>query len=326
MSESQKGNQIILNTTAGNLKKPLISVVIPTYNSASFLPQSVESVLQQTYDNFEVIIVDDGSTDDTETVLLPYKEKIRYIKKANSGPSGARNLGIAEARGEFIAFQDADDIWVPEKLQLQMDYLTNHPKIAVLHTDLTQFNHQGEVSFSLKERYGSIPSGYIFEELLVNHAVTLSTIIVRRSCIDEVGAFDESLIGAEDYNFYLRLARKFQFGFLNQALVKKRLHTNNLSDNLDQMCEDEIKNLEKITLMFPDARIPKRKLGAHIYTRFGRYYFSQQRFDEAQDCFQKAFRLSPLSVKTWPLWLLAAIPDGLRHGLLALNRVRKRAF
>jgi glycosyltransferase involved in cell wall biosynthesis len=326
MSESSTNNQTILQAAATSLKKPLVSVIIPTYNSASFLPQSVESVLHQTYANFEVIVVDDGSTDNTEAVLSPYRDAIRYIKKANSGPSGARNLGINEAKGEFIAFQDADDIWLPEKLQLQMDYLTSHPEIAVLYTDIIQFNHQGQLSFGLQERYGSIPSGYIFEELLVNHAVTLSTVIVYRSCIYEVGTFDESLIGAEDYNFYLRLARKFQFGFLNQALVQKRLHLNNLSDNLDQMCEDEIKNLDKIALMFPDAHIPTRKLSARIYTRFGKYYFSQQRFDEARGCFQRAFRLSPPLVKTWHLWMLAAIPDGPRHGLLALNRVRKRAF
>lgn len=326
MSESHKDNQIILNATTARPKMPLVSVVIPTYNSAAFLPQSIESVLQQTYDNFEVIVIDDGSTDNTEAVLADYKDKIRYIKKNNGGPSGARNLGIAEAKGEFIAFQDSDDLWLPEKLQLQMEYLTTHPEIAVLYTDLIQFNQQGVVSAGLEERYGSLPSGYIFEELLVNHAITLSTIIVRRSCIDEIGVFDESLIGAEDYNFYLRLARKFQFDFLNQALVHKRLHTNNLSDDLDQMCEDEVKNLDKIALMFPDARIPKRKLAARIYTRFGKYYFGQKRFNQANACFNQAFRLSPFSVETWHLWMLAAIPDGLRHGLLALNRMRKRAF
>src|SRR5437868_2002167 len=123
MSESYNGNQISLNATTARLKNPLVSVVIPTYNSASFLSQSIESVLQQTYDNFEVIVIDDGSTDNTEAVLSDYKDAIHYIKKNNGGPSGARNLGIAEAKGEFIAFQDSDDLWLPEKLQLQMEYL-----------------------------------------------------------------------------------------------------------------------------------------------------------------------------------------------------------
>src|SRR5215212_5552551 len=101
MSESHKGNQIILNASAASLKKPLVSVIIPTYNSALFLPQSLESVLHQTYSNFEVIVIDDGSTDNTEAALLPYRDAIRYIKKANGGPSGARNLGIWEAKGEL---------------------------------------------------------------------------------------------------------------------------------------------------------------------------------------------------------------------------------
>jgi glycosyltransferase involved in cell wall biosynthesis len=326
MPDAKPNQNPPLNREGESSPKPLISVIIPTYNSAAFVPQAIESVRQQTYEYFEIIVIDDGSTDHTEAVLQPYLNSIRYFKKSNGGPSAARNLGIAKARGEFIAFQDADDLWLPEKLQVQMDYLATHPEIAVVYTDLIQFNHQGQVSFSLTERYGAIPSGYIFEELLVNHAVTLSSVIVRRSCIDEVGGFDESLIGAEDYNFYLRMARRFQFGFLNQPLVQKRLHTHNLSDNLEQMCEDEIKNLDKIDRMFPDARIPKRRLAARIYTRFGKYYFSQQRFAEARGCFQKAFRLSPPGLATLPLWMLALTPDSLRNWLLALNRKRKGAF
>jgi glycosyltransferase involved in cell wall biosynthesis len=324
MPESNAHRKHIEDTTGAIQSKPLVSVIIPTYNSASFVRQSVESVLRQTYDNFEVIVVDDGSTDNTEAVLLSYKDAIRYIKKNNGGPSGARNLGINEAKGEFIAFQDADDIWLPEKLQLQIEHFKQNPHLGVVFTGSVRFNESGLLDSNIRKGY-TVPTGMIFDKLLTEHFVAMPSVMVRKSCLDEIGLFEETLIGNEDFNLYLRLARKYAFGFVNQVLVHIRIHENNLSDNLEQMCEDEIKNLDKIASMFPDAHIPKRKLSAGIYARFGRYYFSQQRFDEAQSCFQKAFRLSPVLVKTWHLWILAAIPDGLRQGLLALNRSLKRA-
>jgi glycosyltransferase involved in cell wall biosynthesis len=324
MSESKTNRKTIENVTDANQLKPLVSVIIPTYNSASFVPQSVESVLQQTYDNFEVIVVDDGSTDNTEAALLPYKDKIRYIKKTNSGPSAARNLGITEAKGEFIAFQDADDLWLPEKLQLQIEHFKQNPHFGVIFTGSVRFNESGLLDSNIRKGY-TVPTGMVFDRLLTEHFVAMPSVMVRKSCLDEVGLFEESLIGNEDFNLYLRLARKYAFGFVNQVLVRIRIHENNLSDNLEQMCEDELKNLEKISLMFPDAQIPKRKLSAGIYARFGRYYFSQQRFDEARRCFYKAFRRSPFLVKTWHLWVLARIPNSLRNGLLTLNRSLKRA-
>lgn len=324
MSESSTNRKVTQDTAGANLKKPLVSVIIPTYNSASFVAQSVESVLQQTYENIEIIVVDDGSTDDTETVLAPYKDKIRYIKKTNGGPSAARNLGITEAKGEFIAFQDADDIWLPEKAALQVEHFQQNSHFGVVFTGSVRFNENGLLDSNIRKGY-TVPTGMVFDRLLTEHFVAMPSVMVRKSCLDEIGLFEETLIGNEDFNLYLRLARKYAFGFVNQVLVRIRIHKNNLSDNLEQMCEDEIKNLEKIDSMFPDAQIPKRKLSAGIYARFGRYYFSQQRFDKASACFQKAFRLSPLLVHTWPLWMLAAIPDGMRNGLLALNRSLKRA-
>jgi glycosyltransferase involved in cell wall biosynthesis len=325
MSEQNANLSAILPATGANKNKPLVSVIIPTYNSASFLPHSVESVLRQTYDHFELLVVDDGSTDNTQEVLAPYRDSIRYLKKANGGPSSSRNLGITEARGEFIAFQDSDDIWFPQKLALQVEHFRQNPILGVVFTGSQHFNENGLLDSNIGNGYAP-PTGMIFDKLLTDHFIAMSSVMVRRSCIDEVGAFDESLIGAEDYNFFLRLARRFPYGFINEVLVQKRLHESNLSDNLEQMCEDEIKNLDKIASLFPDARIPKGRLSGHIYARFGRYYFNQQRFDEARACFRKAFRLSPLQVKTWHLWMLAATPQSLRNPLLTLNRMRKRAF
>jgi glycosyltransferase involved in cell wall biosynthesis len=325
MTESHTSNREKPTPTGGNPQMPLVSVIIPTYNSADFLPQAIDSVLQQTYENIEIIVIDDGSMDHTEAVLKPYTERIRYFKKPNGGPSAARNMGIAEARGEFIAFQDADDLWLPEKLQLQIEHFREHGQLGVVFTGSRRFNESGLLDSNVRKGF-TVPTGMIFNSILTEHFIAMPSVMVRRSCLADVGLFEESLIGNEDFNLYLRLARKYPFGFVNQILVHIRVHKNNLSDNLEQMCEDEIKNLDKIDRLFPDARIPKRRLAARIYTRFGKYYFSQQRFHQARDCFQKAFRLSPLTVETLPLWMLASTPDSLRNRLLALNRMRKRAF
>ena len=114
--------------------KPSISVIIPTYNSAVFLPEALQSVLSQTFLPQDVIVVDDGSTDDTEDVLEPFRRHIHYIRQENQGPAVARNRGIAEAKGDLIAFLDADDVWVPEKLERQVNVLIENPRIGLVHS------------------------------------------------------------------------------------------------------------------------------------------------------------------------------------------------
>ncbi len=315
-----------LSTAPMANERPYVSVIIPTYNNAHFLPQTLDSVLEQTYQEFEVIVIDDGSTDDTETVIEPYRERIRYLKKANGGPSAARNLGIQYAKGEFIAFLDADDLWHSDKLALQIAFFQTHPEVGVVYTDGVHFDSEGVISNSIKELYDKIPSGYVFDDLFGNHCIGLSSVMVRRRCLDEVGLFDESLIGAEDYNLFLRLAQKFQFGFLDKALLHKRAHANNLSDNLDRMCEDEIKNIDKIAAMFPDKAIKRGQLKGQAYARFGRYYFAQRRFDKARHCYKQAMRRRLLSIKDFAFFALSSVPQSWRQSLLALNRQRKKLF
>ncbi|MEW6126824.1 MAG: glycosyltransferase [Acidobacteriota bacterium] len=303
---------------------PLVSVVIPTYNSAAFLSEAITSVLNQTYRPVEIIVIDDGSTDNTETVAATFKEAIRYSKKANGGPSAARNVGIRHSSGEFIAFLDADDLWLPDKLELQIAHFNEHPEYGVVFTGSQRFNESGVLDSNIRAGR-DIPTGMIFDKILLEHFIAMPSVMVRRRCLDEVGLFDEGLIGNEDFNFYLRLAKKYPFGFVNKILVHIRCHDKNLSDNLEQMCNDEIKNLEKIAALFPDEPIPKRRLAGNIYARFGRYYFSQQRFAEARRCFRQAFRHWPWQAGSLPFFLIAALPDRLRHRVLSLNKSLKKS-
>jgi glycosyltransferase involved in cell wall biosynthesis len=298
---------------------PLVSIVIPAYNSANYLPQALDSVLNQTFRDYEIIVVDDGSTDETEQVLAPYRGLIRYIRKENGGPASARNAGIRQASGEYIAFLDADDIWLPDKLQSQIDFISKNPDLHVLFTDCAIFDQHGFVTSSIKENH-NISARITFQDLLTKHFVPMSSIIVKRACLDEIGLFDESLTGAEDYNLYLRLAQKFQFGYLDKVLVYHRKHENSLSEDLEQMRRDELTNLDKIANLFPDAKIDKRKLVAQIYLRFGRYHFNYGEFAAARLCFQEALKRSPILGQAWLFLIISTLPQTLRDSLIAIKR------
>jgi len=309
--------------------KPVVSVIIPAYNCARFLPESLESVLRQTFRDFEVIIVDDGSTDNTPAVLesyfKAYPDLIRYIRKQNGGPASARNAGIQEARGELIAFQDADDIWMPEKLEMQVAYLREHPEAGVVFTDYALLSGETVLMPSIQSRY-EVPSGMIFEKLLTQHFIAMPSVMVRRACLDQVGVFDETLIGAEDYNFYLRLASRYPFGFVDKLLVKVRSHEDSLSENLEQMCRDEVANLEKIAAAFPERGIPRRKLAARIYIRFGKYHFSRKEHVAARKCFWSAIRCHPNAIEAGVFLMLLCLPASLRDALFLMKRkVMKKA-
>ena len=203
-------------------KNPKVSVIIPTYNSAQFIVETLESVFAQTYKNYEVIVVDDGSTDNTKEVLKPYMSKIRYIYKENGGPASARNVGIKNARGEYIAFLDSDDLWLSEKLERQVKYLGKYQEVVLVFTDCIRFfeDSLSEIR-SCKERF---ISNDMFLNLWWETIIITSTVIVKKFCFDKVGFFDESkkIEGAEDYEMWLRIAREYPIGYLGEVTVKYR--------------------------------------------------------------------------------------------------------
>ncbi len=201
---------------------PLVSVVVATYNYAHFLPVALDSVLAQDYPNFEVIVVDDGSTDDTEAVVAPYVARgVRYIRQENQGIGQSKNTGIRAARGSLIGFLDADDAWLPEKLSLQVDHFRRHPEVAlvtggVVHCD----EHLRPRRVGLPPQVGS---AFMFERLLVKSNIAPTSVLVRASALEAVGGFSERPI-SQDWDTWLRLAPRFPFGSIHAPLVKKRDH------------------------------------------------------------------------------------------------------
>lgn len=206
-------------------KKPLISVIIPTYNVEFYVEEALKSVLAQTYTNLEIIAVDNGSTDRTRDVLQPYidKNKVVYIRQDNRGLAGARNTGIRSSRGEYIAFLDADDIFLPEKLERQVAYLETHPQCGVCYCGIWHFyDEKPDDLFKLDYAYYSGVD--VLPNLLRKNFVNPLSVVIRRSEVERVGFFDESYWHGEDWEYWVRLAyHGTVFCYLPDALAKYRM-------------------------------------------------------------------------------------------------------
>jgi len=206
----------------------LVSVIIPTYNRGWILKEAVESVLNQDYDAFELIVVDDGSTDDTRDILSAYNN-ITVLDQPNQGVSAARNRGVAHARGSFIAFLDSDDVWLPRKLAVQVDFFQQNHKALVCQTQETWVRKGRRVNPGHRHQK---QSGMFFKRSLELCLVSPSAVMIKKSFFDEIGRFDESLPACEDYDLWLRINAHHPIYLIDQPLIVKRGgHDDQLSAN-----------------------------------------------------------------------------------------------
>jgi len=200
-------------------KEPLVSVVIPTFNRARMLKEAMDSVFAQDFKNFELIVVDDGSDDDTESVLEKYKGRLTTLRQKNSGVSAARNRGIAQASGRLIAFLDSDDMWLPGKLSAQAAFFESRPEALICQTDEIWIRNGKRVNPKNRHRK---ESGDIFRRSLELCLVSPSAVMMDRSLFDDFGNFDETLPACEDYDLWLRISRRHPVGLIHEPLVIKR--------------------------------------------------------------------------------------------------------
>ena len=201
------------------MSKPRISVIVPTFNRASWLSECLDAILTQRYRDFELIVVDDGSQDNTPEVLAQYAERVRMIRQENRGVAAARNVGIQHAHGDYLAFCDSDDLWQRDKLQLQLEVFQNDPAAMVCYTDeiwLRNGEHLNQCKRHLKL------SGWIFDKCLDLCIVSPSSVMMRRDFFEQVGLFDETLVVCEDYDLWLRASLQFPFHFISKPLIVKR--------------------------------------------------------------------------------------------------------
>ena len=207
-----------------------VSVIIPTYNYARFLPLAIESVLAQTRPADEIIVVDDGSTDATASVVARYNERgVRYFYKENGGVSAARNLGIRESHGSLIAFLDSDDEWLPDKLALQVAHFSAHPSVGLVTGSEWEVDDAGTRAAWLNSR-PPLGARVMYPQILVENLVgTPSLVMLRRRCLHRVGMFDEQIGLAQDWDLWIRIAREYPIGIIGAPLIRYRRHGASMS-------------------------------------------------------------------------------------------------
>jgi glycosyltransferase involved in cell wall biosynthesis len=311
--------------------EPLVSVVIPTFNYAHFVGEAVRSVLSQTYAPVEIIVVDDGSTDNTRETIAHFGERVRYVYQENRGLPGARNAGIREARGEFVAFLDSDDFWTSDaKLALQMAVFAERPALALVHCAANIW--LTETDELLPENLCSGKAqGNCYEHLFRVNELNSSTVVARKSCLEAVGGFDESFRSCEDWDLWLRLARRYEFGHVPQHLVTYRIHGRSMARNRLRMCETRFRLIEKAVQADPTlhARLGKRVVAKYL----GDLAFSAARVNvnegdltRGRAFVARALWYDPMDLRKLEMWASTYLTPTLRSRLARLKKRFARAL
>ena len=290
---------------------PKVSILIPTYNCRQFIREAIESVLLQTFQDFEILIIDDGSTDGTREVVMPFvkqfPDKIHYIYQENKGLPGARNTGWRKAEGEYIALLDADDKWCPHRLEEGLNIIEKDKAIGLVHANITRISETGEIVDTLK-RDARFLSGAIFEHIFLRRAdISCPTVLFRKECCQKIGFFDENLrhLGCEDRELWLRIAKEYKIVYLDRVLAYYRLSAGSMSHNAERMLTARHYVVDKFCPAGQNENLRKKAL-AKIYRDLGDEFLCSQRYEEARRQYQKSLSFDFVSFWPW-LNLLKAI-------------------
>lgn len=290
---------------------PKVSVIIPAYNSALYIRETIDSLFNQTYKDFEIIVIDDGSFDNTKEVLKSYKDKIRFYYQENSGVTKARLHGLNVAHGEYIALVDADDLWLPEKLKIQVEFLDSCTDVGLVFSNFHDFYERGfdrRTFFDQNIIFRKIPAKSISEalpeckvfakanilyEYLLGNFILPSTLMVRKTIAVRFEMFMKKFDGREIYEFGTRSFHQIKLGFVDKVLVHRRFHATNATFNSELICKRTI-GICQIATNYPwmdkkCKKILKREL-RNAYFRLGKYYFTKGRFGEAKNSLKSTFQ------------------------------------
>lgn len=273
-----------------------ISVIIPTYNCAQYLPKAIESVLNQKFKNYEIIVIDDGSQDSTKNVIKHYQKYIQYVYyQENHGVSYARNIGIKKAQGKYIAFLDADDLWLSDKLKIQIECFEKYPEIGLVFSDVIVLDENKE-----EKKYKIRNFKKNIESLIQNNFITTSSVMIKKECFEKVGMFNTNFFIAEDYDLWLRIIQHYSVYHVSQCLVKykKRIKT---KDYFLQATINEIKIISNISLK--NKSIIRKKLGQLFYLA-GLFSYQLKKYDQSQKYFIQSIFKMPFYWRTYFLYFL----------------------
>lgn len=273
---------------------PKVSIIIPAYNSLTYLPTAINSVFRQTFQDFELVIIDDGSSDKTaDWVSCLTESQIKLISQDNQGASTARNIGIANSEGEYIAFLDADDLWRPSKLTKQVERLDNLPQVGLVHCWTEFTNAQGDKTGKVMTSYGE---GTVWKEMVLYNLLRCgSTPMIRRTCFESLGVFDTALKYAEDWDMWIRIASQYEFSIINEPLVFYREHEDNKSKNYEGQLESFCKIIDKaIDSRSENLRsLQRRAYGrAHLHAAWRALVLAED-YHRSSDLLKQALNYSP---------------------------------
>jgi len=294
------------------INKPTVSVIIPTYNNATYLADAIESVMAQTFRDIEIIVIDDGSTDQTDQVMSTYANRVVFIRQANHGPSAARNRGIAEAQGKYLAFLDSDDLYLPDKISLQVSFLEAHPEIDLVYSDGVRFKiSKGKKTTLPLSTTGEViivrsaPDQYVFH-LMTRNIFPIHAPLVKRESIVKVNGFDEMLTACEDWDLWFRIAEQYHFTFVDGEVVNYRVTPDSNSSDAPRNYHEARNVLLKIGQSPAFMKAPDHVLREYFY-QLGLTDLALGIGKEAKAAFQKSLTFKPLCAYAGVAYLLTSL-------------------
>jgi len=287
----------------------LVSIILPVYNGEKFIERAIRSVLAQTYKYWELIVIDDGSIDKTSEIVKRYlNEKVKYLYQKNSGVSIARNKGIKISNGDYIAFLDCDDVWKPEKLQVQLSKFMENYNVGLIYTDVFIVTERGKILGKFSQ-FNYPYSNKVTKKLFLQNFICTSSVIINKEILKKTGLFDPDIKIGEDYDLFFRLSLYTNFYYVDNPLLYYQISEKGLSRNKIKMWEENIKILDKWLKKYPELTkilgtktIKEKK--SNLFILLGKEYFENGKFTQAQKTFYKAITYKK-NIKGISLFLLS---------------------
>lgn len=348
-------------------RPPLVSVIIPTYNRASLLSRAIDSVLAQTYANVEIVVVDDGSTDHTQTVLGGYRDRIRSIRTENRGASHARNVGMRASVGKYLAFLDSDDTYYPYKLSLQVDFMERHPAIGMVSSDFSGVLNDGtvlenhlkqyhttyeamqwgfedvyeereDIFFGELGRTVACYTGDIFDLVVRNSLVMSNTILIRREVLDVVGYQNEAYRIAQDYDYVVRICKRFRVALIDIPTYRLYYHDGQLSRFVTKKiyggARDDSSKIEYfqdvlgavVESAYNDAKYyegHRREIDASmadLYEEIGDLWCRHGDFRKGRECLRKSHEIKGQRSTLLNCYVLPHVPERYKRSIRNMRR------
>lgn len=275
--------------------EPLVSIVIPFYNGLSWLEKAVQSVLAQSFDSFELIIIDDGSTESVDLLVLCADDRVSYVRQENKGRSVARNKGMQLAKGRYIAFLDADDLFLPSKLEVQCRYMDNHTDVALSHTSYQRINIEGKV---LSEQHSGGYTYSHYTDLMIFCPFATPTVMIRNEfVVKNKLRFPEGMHVGEDIYFWVSVAKYGRIDGLDHLLTQVRMHGANSSS--DVYASIKVKKILMEKVLFPDESMGmfrKRVVTSRLWQSISKTYYLKREWSNAFQCTQSAIKSCPVRI------------------------------